>query len=288
MYKILIFLMSLTFAGQAQQTDNSVLLLRIENKECAYPRLSADDKRILYQSNESGKWQLLIMDIASKKLQPVMQDNFNNNFPDWSYDNEWIAFVSDRDGNEEIYMIRTNGKDLRRITNHAARDIHPYFAPDGKSILFNSTRDNGTFDVYRYWMAGDSISRMTSWMDEETCSRFSPDMQKIVLLKNGVFNDDVVVIDPTNTTLTNVTNTPSIRDGWPMFSYDNEWIFYSSMETSIYSIYRIKPDGTGKQQLTFPVYGDEDARVSVSRDGTWFIYNKRRGNTLDIRMATVG
>jgi len=96
----------------AQVTDDYKILLKEDNIENAYPRLSADGKKILYQSNRIGKWQLYIMDIDGKSQQRITNDTFNNNFPDWSSDNKWIAFVSDRDGNEEIYAMKFIGNEF--------------------------------------------------------------------------------------------------------------------------------------------------------------------------------
>lgn len=270
----------------SQNADQSILIYKLDGKESAYPRLSKDDNRILYQSNAGGNWQLVIMDIANGTHQHVMADQYNNNFPDWSPDNEWIAFASDRDGNEEIYLIRTDGRDLKRITKDPARDIHPYFSPDGKSLLFNTTR-HGTFDVYRYFIETDSLSRITGYQDDETCARFSPDMKHIVMLKNGPTSDDVVLMDATTLELKNITGTPQINDGWPMFSYDNKWIYYSSMESGVYCIYRIMRDGTEKTKITSPNRNEEDARVCVSKDGKRIIYNKRIGNTIEIRRIDI-
>src|ERR1043165_9772251 len=114
------------------QEKRCTVLLSEPNVENAYPRLSKDGKSILYQSNKSGKWHLYIMDIASEKQQQITPDETNDNLPDWDAKNEWIAFVSDRDGNEEIYRMKRDGSGLQRITNDPERDIHPYFSPDGK------------------------------------------------------------------------------------------------------------------------------------------------------------
>lgn len=283
----LFFAYSLIISCKSQIPDQSKLLYKTDGKESAYPRLSNDDKRILYQSNEKGNWQLVIMDIATVTNKPVMTDQYNNNFPDWSPDNEWVAFTSDRDGNEEIYLIQTDGNNLKRITNDPGRDIHPYFSPDGKSLLINSTRANGSFDVYQYFIGNDSLVRLTDSMDDETCARFSPDMKKIVLLKNGPTSDDVMLMDASTFKMKNITGTPDIRDGWPMFSADGRWIYYSSYETGRYAIYKIKPDASEKIRLTSPRENEEDARVYVSRDGTWLIYNKRIGKTIEIRLLQV-
>lgn len=60
--------------------------------------------------------------------------------PKQSYDSK-IAFTSDRDGNLEIYTINPDGTDLTRLTNNAAKDGFPEWAPEGRLIAFVSDRD---------------------------------------------------------------------------------------------------------------------------------------------------
>ncbi|HLP10526.1 MAG TPA: DPP IV N-terminal domain-containing protein [Flavobacteriales bacterium] len=258
------------------------VILKEKGVENAYPRLSADNKRILYQSDRTGKWQLFILDMASGKSTAVTNDTFNNNFPDWNTKNDLISFVSDRDGNEEIYTIKTDGTGLKRITTSRARDIHPYFSPDGNYLLFNSTRDNGSLDIYRLNLADLKTERLTNTRDQETCARYSPDMKKIVYLRNNEKEDDVYVLDLNTGLSDNVTKTPVLTDGWPMFSGDGKWIYYSGMETGVYCVNRIGIDGKNKKQLTKAGKDEEDARVFVSADGKKMIYNKRMDGLIAI------
>lgn len=249
--------------------------------ENAYPRLSRDGNAVLCQSNKSGKWRICTRALSGGPVTYITDGRSNDNFPDWSYDNKWIAFVSDRDGNEEIYLSQQDGDNLRRVTNSPARDIHPYFSPDGRYLLFNSDSD-GQLDIYRYEIRTGKTERLTNTPENETCARYSPDMKSIVLLKNSDVSDDVFLLHLNNFITDNLTNTPHVYHGWPVFSYDGKWVYYSSMEGGTYSIYRIHPDGAGKQQLTHAAADEEHARVTLSRDGRTMVYNIRKGKTISI------
>src|SRR5215210_2428634 len=52
-----------------------------------------------------------------------------------------IAFTSNRDGNQEIYIMNPDGTDQKRLTNNAAFDFDTVLAPDGMKIAFTSDRD---------------------------------------------------------------------------------------------------------------------------------------------------
>jgi TolB protein len=47
-----------------------------------------------------------------------------------------MAFVSDRDGNAEIYVMNADGSAQRRLTRDPASDADPVWSPDGQKIAF--------------------------------------------------------------------------------------------------------------------------------------------------------
>src|SRR5215471_8159399 len=94
-------LIALLFCNSAYlQTAAPEKILEKKDVEYAYPRWSKDGRRILFQSNESGRWQIYVMDENASNIRQITHDSSNNNFIDWSPDNTKIAFVSDRTGNE--------------------------------------------------------------------------------------------------------------------------------------------------------------------------------------------
>jgi Tol biopolymer transport system component len=65
----------------------------------------------------------------------------NDYKPAWSPDGTKIAFVSERDNNPEIYVMKADGTMQTRLTNNAVKDTLPVWSPDSNLIAFTSNRD---------------------------------------------------------------------------------------------------------------------------------------------------
>jgi TolB protein len=135
--------------------------------------------------------------------------------------------VSNRGGNDEIYVMREDGSGLRNVSNSPARDIHPYWSPDRSSILFNSDRDGGTLQLYEVRPDGTGLHRLAVSEDEETCARVSPRGDSIVLLANlKEGRDDVILRRRDGSNPVNVTH-DAPPDGWPTWTPDGRRIAFN-------------------------------------------------------------
>ena len=84
-----------------------------------------------------------------------------------------IAFLSDRDGNWEIYVMNDDGSGQRRLTNNTDTDVSPSWSPDGKKIAFASDRD-GNREIYVMNADGSGQTRLTNNTDTDVSPSWSP------------------------------------------------------------------------------------------------------------------
>ena len=126
-----------------------------------------------------------------------------------------IAFVSDRDGNSEIYVMNADGSGQVRLTNHDADDNWPSMSPDGTRIVFVSNRDDPNYntwgktvyntELYMVNTDGSGLTRLTD-AGHESFPVWSPDGKRITFRSTRDKSFDVFVMNADGSEQTNLTN----------------------------------------------------------------------------------
>jgi TolB protein len=121
--------------------------------------LSPDGRTLAFVSTRAGGTaNIWLMDLASKKTTNLTAHRSGNFRPSWSPDGRWIAFTSDRDSQPGtfpgmwehlqslgIYVIKTDGTDLRRLTRKDGVAGSPSWSADGRKVLFYETDEVGAY-----------------------------------------------------------------------------------------------------------------------------------------------
>jgi Tol biopolymer transport system component len=124
----------------------------------------------------------------------------------WSPDGRTIALTSNRDGNQEIYVINANAREQRRLTRHPAWDGSPAWSPDGQKIAFARSRDGRVSDIHLMNADGSGQRRLTQ---RGTQPRWSPDGGKIAFRSGRGGNLEVYVMNADGTEQQRLTRNPA-------------------------------------------------------------------------------
>lgn len=118
------------------------------------------DGRIVFHSENKKSW-ISIADIDGNNLTRLTHNEAEEQHPEVSPDGKQIAFMSDRDGNHEIYVMNIDGSNQKRLTNNDVNDWYPSWSPDGSKLIFSSLRDREK-SIYMMNKDGSSIRKIIS------------------------------------------------------------------------------------------------------------------------------
>lgn len=182
-----------------------------------------------------------------------------------------VVFVSERDGNEEIYTRNVDGT-VRRLTNNPARDFEPAFSPDGGRITFTSTRD-GNEEIYVMTDVGSGLRRLTFHPENDQNPVFSPDGEKIAFESgraggtNQIYTMNASPEGPTNVPRRLTFNNPggAIHPAWSLTPEGEKIAFAGVVDGNLEIFHMNAADGSNRARLTFN--GVFDGRPNFSPDG---------------------
>jgi Tol biopolymer transport system component len=169
-----------------------------------------------------------------------------------------LVFTSDRDGDAEIYAMRTDGRLQRRLTVNPAADVDPAVSRHGL-VVFASDR-GGDFDLYAMSAEGRAVTPLTSLLGDETEPAFSPDGSEIAFSHGG----DVYVMNANGRRLRNLTRHPA-RDSDPTWSPSGERIAFSSDRGGSSEIFVMR---LGQKRATAVTHSGSNSAPDWSPDGT--------------------
>ena len=131
---------------------------------------------------------------ARGAARPIGDEGFQQQtFADEGYDadvavdpaGKLMCFASTRHGERSaLYLQRTDGTAVTRLTSDDSDNAFPTFSPDGKTIAFCSTR-TGVWNVYTMDTDGRSVVTVTTGPAQCVHPSFSPDGTRLVYSSLG-------------------------------------------------------------------------------------------------------
>ncbi len=265
-FSTILFIILLAFGsnGLAQEAPVPAFKDVLSLRSVGSPVISPDGRNILFTVREAD-WEKNNYDTevwlykqGKEPFQLTRTTDGSSSSPAWSPDGKWVSFTTSRDKKNQIYLIRPDGGEAFKLTNHK-EGINSYrWSPDGKKIAFTATEPETEIaksreEQYGRFAVEDAEYRLAHlWVfdfdpenpgepkrltegDEFTVGsyRWSPDSTKIVFdhtpdpLINSYTKSDISVLHIASGAISSLV-TQAGSDGQPMWSPDGEWILFNT------------------------------------------------------------
>lgn len=266
------------------------------------PRWSPDGKKILFTSRKryNTGTDILVMDIGSGNTIRLAEGAPGDIKlgSHWSPDGKKIIFTSNKpfktffpedksEFNFEIYIMDSNGKNIKRLTRNTTEERDPSWSPDGKKIIFSSTRLNNwkESDIYVMNINGTGLKRLTHSGSKNASPSWSPDGKKIIFISDieekGNYNMYIMNADGSN--IKRISRYHKI-EALPRWSPDGKKIAFSANKfgynSEDFEVHIMNTDGSDVRTLT--KNPATDLVGSWSPDGKKIVFSSDREGDYDI------
>lgn len=254
------------------------------------PALSPDGKKICF-SYKGNLWTVSSSGGLASRL--TIHVGFDGR-PRWSPDGKWIAFVSNRTGNQDMFIIPSEGGSPRQVTWYGRGNIIADWSPDGQKLLFFSARDSDEFlynafttpeaqtNLYTIDLHTLALQKLTFDSEPVADGAFSPNGKLLAYRRSGQptwrpwyrgsDSAQIVVKDLAAGTVKTLLAS-NAQQFYPLFSADGKSLFVTTLNggSNTPNLWRVPLAGGNPKQVT--KYKTDAVRSpQIARNGSLITY----------------
>jgi TolB protein len=201
-----------------------------------------------------------------------------------------IAFISNTDGNKEIYIMDFDGKNAKKVTGNGSinlalsnMNMGGCWSPNGKRVVFTLSND-GDSDLFLADYGGKAMRRLTSGWGLDVSPSWSPSGNTIAYVSDKSGNPNIYIVTESGKNPTRITFEGKYNSS-PSWSPSGDYIAYSSLHKDGFRIYIMKNDGSETRQISFGPGNDEEP--SWSPDGSFLAFSSTKDGKKSIYIASI-
>ena len=189
-----------------------------------------------------------------------------------------IAFISDRSGQSEIWVMDWDGSNPTQLTKHGAIALAPTWSPDGKHLVFTSFL-RGSPALFLLTPQEGYLRLLWDKGGVNSSATFSPDGKNIAFASSQGGNTDIFVMPLEGDGPRRLTTARGI-DTQPAWAPNSRQIAFTSTRSGSPQIYLMDADGSNVRRLSFDgTFHDE---ATWTHDGTRIACTTKVGGRFQI------
>jgi Tol biopolymer transport system component len=198
-----------------------------------------------------------------------------------------IAFMSDRDGNWEIYIMDRDGSNLLNLTNNPARDGIPLHTAGQTKLIFTSDQDGPLLDVFLMDLDGSNVTNITQSAESNDIPvAWSPAGERVIFASDRGGVSQIYLIEPSGAGLLSLTERDAAQsfDDW---SAKTDQIILTTLSETGPSLVITDLNGDTHQALTDGSYPAGGGNWSPDGQKIAFMGIGPGGSAVDIFVADI-
>jgi TolB protein len=215
--------------------------------------------------------RLEIVDVADGNREVIYESKGRFEAPNWMPDGKKLLF----NDHGSLFTIPITGGQPEKLNTGTASKINNDhgISFDGKTLAISNSRDgmpDGGSSVYVLPLTGGEPRLLTD-QTPAYWHGWNPDNKELCYVaQRGTKIYNIYKLDINGGKEVQLTfNTAGHVDG-PEYSPDGKFIYYNANPTGTMQIWRMKPDGSGKEQISFDEYHNWFPHISP--DGKWIVF----------------
>tara|TARA_Y100000768_G_scaffold311853_1_gene246465 strand:+ start:2898 stop:3959 length:1062 start_codon:yes stop_codon:yes gene_type:complete len=251
------------------------------------------DPQIIFSSRRWWNYDIFIADVYAGHMTQLTKNKWIDFNPSISPDAKKLSFVSDRNGNRDIYIVELEwldgytqwkGNNLINLTDSKENDWTPVFSPVENKIAFSTYfPENDNYDIFIMNDDGSNKQNLTNTSMYEKFPQFSPDGSYIIYQgwqkgKMEIFF--LGLLDKNIINITRNTKSDDIISHGNAFSPDGQTIVFTSERDGNRNIYTMKINGSDLEQMTVSEF--DDYEPVFSPDGETIVFTSERDGNKEI------